>query len=262
MAEVTAPTVLGVSLKMYFDHQRTLEWSREVALIARRHDALLSGAVDLFVLPSFPSIVSVLEIFSDTVVHVGAQDLFWNDRGPFTGEVSGFDLEEIGCRYVEVGHAERRRMFGEDDETVARKTAAALRNGLTPVLCVGETDRVVPAVAARLCIEQLQAALGVAEHDGVAGPLVVAYEPEWAIGAEASASPVHIREVCAVMTAWLEEHPLVASSRVIYGGSAGPGLLTVLGDSIDGLFLGRFAHDTASLERVLDEAMLFQGHGL
>jgi len=252
----TPPLVVGVSLKMYFDHRRTLAWSEQVAAIAGGHEAVTSGRVELVVLPSFPSIDATVRAFAGTPVSVGAQDLFWADSGAFTGEVSGVELEQLGCRYVEVGHAERRRLFGETDETVADKVAAALRNSLAPFLCVGETERMPAAQAASACIAQLQSALSVAEEAGAIDSIVVAYEPEWAIGAAEAASPEHIREVCELMRDWLAAHPLVATSRVIYGGSAGPGLLGRLGASVDGLFLGRFAHDPAALALVLDEALL------
>lgn len=251
-----APLLIGVSLKMYFDQKSTLEWSRAVAALAAEHDAVRTGTVELMVLPAFTALPGVLDVFASTPVAVGAQDLFWHDRGAYTGEVSGANLAELGCRYVEVGHAERKRIFGETADIVAKKVAAALRNGLTPVLCVGESTEGSAALAAEACIEQLRSALATAEENGTIESLVVAYEPEWAIGADAAASPAHIREVCALMREWLAQHQGIATSRVIYGGSAGPGLLSQLGASVDGLFLGRFAHDPLALGRVLDEALL------
>jgi triosephosphate isomerase len=244
--------MLGVSLKMYFSPRRTVEWCTAVAELARRHRAVSSGAASLFVLPAFSSLTAAIDIFADTAVSVGAQDLFWEDRGPYTGEVSGTDLRDLGCSYVEVGHAERRYLLGEDDAAVNRKLAAAARNSLTPVLCIGEHEIGSPEEAAATCIRQLEAAL-----DGVddASPLVVAYEPNWAIGAEHSASADHVAAVSGRLRDWLRTRPGFKASRVIYGGSAGPGLLETLGGSVDGLFLGRFAHDPAALELVLDEAL-------
>jgi triosephosphate isomerase len=255
MTAALAPVVIGVSLKMYFDHRTTLRWTTEVARIAREHEAVSSGAVQLVVLPSFTALAPVVEALAGSPVAVGAQDLFWDDRGAFTGEVSGADLAEIGCSFVEVGHAERRRIFGETDEVVAAKVAAAVRNRLTPLLCVGEETRMDPALAASACIEQLESALAGVEGDGSDASVVVAYEPVWAIGAEAAATPEHIAEVCGLLSEWMLRHPLVATSRVIYGGSAGPGLIGQLGLAVDGLFLGRLAHNPANLERVLDEAL-------
>jgi triosephosphate isomerase len=258
MTRELASVVIGVSLKMYFDQKSTVDWARSVAALAGDHEAVRSGLVELVVLPSFGALVPVVDVLAPAGVAVGAQDLFWIDRGPYTGEVSGADLAEIGCTFVEIGHAERKRIFGETAEVIANKVAAAVRNGLTPLLCVGEPTEGDPQLAAAACIEQLQSALAVAETEGRIDSIVVAYEPEWAIGAASAASPAHIAEVCAAMDDWLVGHPSVASSRVIYGGSAGPGLLGQLGTSVDGLFLGRFAHDPVALGRVLDEALALQ----
>lgn len=252
MRERSKPALLGVSLKLYFGHRETLDWCRQVADMARYHRALQDGAVKLFVLPSFQALVPAAEILANTPVSIGAQNLHWEDRGAFTGEVSGLALSEAGCDYVEVGHAERRRSFGEDDSVVAAKTAAALRNGLVPVICVGESEEGAPADAAAFCIAQLQAALAVTEVADV--PVVVAYEPVWAIGAEHPASTKHISAVCTLLREWLSSQNRAAEWSVIYGGSAGPGLLSELGSDVDGLFLGRFAHKVDALSDIIREA--------
>lgn len=224
---------IGVSLKMYFGQRQTADWCRAVAGLAERHPAVTQRAVELFVLPAAPMIAPALRIFAGTLVRVGAQNLHSEDSGAFTGEVSGALLREMGCRYAEINHAERRRLFGEDNQTAAAKVAACWRNGLIPVLCVGE-----PAQASEI--------LG---H--TAKPVILAYEPPWAIGQAQPAPVEHIREVTASLRQWLATRN---KGRVIYGGSAGPGLLTSIGDSVDGLFLGRFAHDPAAVEAILDEA--------
>jgi len=248
---MTFPAVtVGVSLKMYFGHTRSLNWCAEVADLAREHPAVASGAVELFVIPGFLSLAPTVEILEGTGVLTGAQDLYSEDTGAFTGEVSGTELAEIGVSVVEVGHAERRRLFGEDDDVVAAKTSAALRNGLAPVLCIGEKTLGTPEDAARESLRQLRSAL-----DGApAGRVIVAYEPVWAIGAAEPAAADHVRAVCAILrdevAGWSDRD----GSAVIYGGSAGPGLLTELGADVDGLFLGRFAHKPDALRLVLDEA--------
>lgn len=246
----TDPVTIGVSLKMYFGHIQTLNWARRLARTADRHPAVTSGAARLFVLPAFPAIVPVAGLLAGSGVAVGAQDIATEDAGPYTGEVSGPVLKEIGCRYAEVGHAERRRLYGEGDTVVAAKTAAALRNGLTPVLCVGELDPVAPDEAARRTVAEAERLL-----HGTTGEVVLAYEPQWAIGAAEPASAEHITTVCAALTRWLDGRPAHTGSTVIYGGSAGPGLLTRLGPDVGGLFLGRFAHDPAALESILDEVV-------
>lgn len=242
--------VVGVSLKMYFGHARTLDWCREVLALVGAHPALGPGRVELFVLPTFPSLPAVAAVFAGTPVTTGAQDLAAADEGAYTGEVSGAVLAEVGATYVEVGHAERRRLFGEDEAVVAAKTAAALRNGLVPVLCLGEATRDDGTDAATECVRQLLSALARA----VPGRVVVAYEPHWAIGAAQPAGDEHILGVCAALRDALAGLPGRDGSAVIYGGSAGPGLLTRLGTGVDGVFLGRFAHDPAALVSVLDEA--------
>ncbi|WP_431895635.1 triose-phosphate isomerase family protein [Micromonospora haikouensis] len=249
------PLTVGVSLKMYFGERETLRWCADVARLARGHDAVAAGRVELFVLPSAPLIAPVRGVLAGTRVHVGAQDLHHTDRGAVTGGTSGALLAELGCRFAEVGHFERRTLFGEDDAVVAAKTTAALRNGLTPVLCVGEPDRVDAPAAAADCVAQARAALAAAPP----GPVVLAYEPWWAIGRPEPAPPQHIGAVTGPLRDWIADQPGRAGSRVIYGGSAGPGLLGRLGDQVDGLFLGRFAHDPAALAAILDEAATLAG---
>ena len=243
-------TTIGVSLKMYFGHATTLDWIDAVASIALSHPAIVDGTVELFVIPSYVAIPASVSRLAGTGVLVGAQDLATADSGAFTGEVSGAELFEVGARVVEVGHAERRSLFGETDEIVAAKTAAALRNGLAPVLCIGESTRMSPMDAAAECLRQLTAAL----EGAASGRVIVAYEPVWAIGAAEPAEPAHIRKVCAQLQTAVALLTDRDGSVVIYGGSAGPGLLATLGDDVDGLFLGRFAHDPAALRAVVDEA--------
>jgi triosephosphate isomerase len=250
---------IGVSLKMYFSPAETLEWSRRVAELGWSHPALVGGAVEFFVLPATPLIPLVMEVFHGTRVGVGAQDLFWEDRGPYTGGTSGADLRALGCRYAEVGHSERRVHFGEDDEIAALKLGAAVRNALTPVLCVGERRPVPPHVAAEECLRQLDHLLTGARV-ALASRLIVAYEPEWAIGADTAADPDRIRQVGTAITKWLSVRTPAVSASVIYGGTAGPGLLPEVGGAVDGLFLGRRAHDLAALGEILDEAVALQGY--
>ncbi|MCP2031174.1 triosephosphate isomerase [Okibacterium sp. HSC-33S16] len=245
-----APVVVGVSLKMYFGYARAREWFSSIADLARDSEALKSGDVELFVIPSFVAIPAAIDTLDGTDVVVGAQDLFWDDNGAYTGEVSGVELAELGVGVVEVGHAERRRIFAETEEIVAAKTTAALRNGIAPVLCIGEIHQGEADAAARDVIRQLRSAL----HGAPAGRVIVAYEPVWAIGAAEPASADHIRAVCAELRTVLDSMDGRDGSSVIYGGSAGPGLLTTLGSDVDGLFLGRFAHDPTALGSVLDEA--------
>ena len=240
-------STVAISLKMYFGHRCAQEYCASVASLAGRHPDVVSGATELVVLPSFLAIPAALSAAGSTRLQVGAQDLAVEDTGAFTGEVSGAELAEIGVTHVEVGHAERRRLFGESDEMVAAKTAAALRNGLVPLLCVGEPSQVSAAAAAQVVVEQVASAI----PEGTGKRVLVAYEPIWAIGASAPAPHAYIASVCSEVRAGLGER--LGDFGIVYGGSAGPGLVTGLGNSVDGLFLGRFAHDVAAVETVLDE---------
>lgn len=246
---------VGVSLKMYFSHARTLTWAAAVGDIARRHPAVRSGAAELFVIPTFPALVPVRQVLGDAPVLLGAQDLSWADEGAYTGEVSGAELREIGVDLVEIGHAERRSLFHESDDDVAQKVHAAYRNQLRPLVCVGEVIRSSGPEATAEVTAQLDRAVAVAVAAGQTGPMTVAYEPVWAIGAPAPAPDGHIVEVLAGISAHLDTRPELTGSRVVYGGSAGPGLLTRGQGRIGGLFLGRFAHDPAAIETILDEVV-------
>ncbi|REC95344.1 triose-phosphate isomerase family protein [Kushneria indalinina] len=248
---MTAPLLIGTSLKMYFGYQQTLDWCRQVTDIARRHPAVTQGHAALFIMPSFPTLAPVLEMVRGTDIRIGAQNLSDQPPGAWTGEVSAAMLAEMGCRCVEIGHAERRRHFHEDETLVAAKTALAMTHGLSPVLCVGEGEEGDPEAAASECIRQMESALAETPHPREAD-LIVAYEPHWAIGASQPASSEHISAVCMKLQAYLDGH---GGGCVIYGGSAGPGLLSRLEGSVQGMFLGRFVHDARAFEQILDEVM-------
>jgi triosephosphate isomerase len=241
---------VGVSLKMFFGHQQATDWFATVAGRIRDHQAIMTRQVDFFVIPTYLQIAPAVTAFAGTPVRVGAQDVATEDTGPYTGEVSAAELAEVGASLAEIGHAERRALFGETDAVTARKAAAALRHGLTPVLCLGETSRLDPAAAADAAVAQLHADLAGAP----AGSLVLAYEPVWAIGATEPAPAGHIHTVIRALRTAVDALDDRTGSSVIYGGSAGPGLLTSLDGDADGLFLGRLAHDPDRLAAVLDEA--------
>lgn len=250
------PVTLAISLKMYLDPAQTRRWCTEVAGLARSHPALTEGSARLIVLPSTPNVDTVVQLFTDTAVAVGAQDLFQHDRGPFTGAVSGADLAMLGCRYAEVGHLERRQLFADDDNVVTLKMQAAWRNGLIPLLCVGEPHRTSALAAAVYSAAQVASALS--ERDSATpSPLVVAYEPGWAIGAAAPASPDYVKVPIDAIRRLLTDAGL-PDTPIIYGGSAGRSTLGSLGRAVDGLFLGRFAHDVHALRSVLDETVSLQ----
>ena len=186
--------------------------------------AELHQRVDVAVLPPFPLLAAVRAVLSteDPFIMCGGQDLSPHDKGAHTGDVSGSMLCSVGCRYVTVGHSERRTDHHEDDTLVHDKVAAALRHGLTPILCVGEGLDVREAgnqVAHTLA--QVDAALdGVSTGD--AAGVVIAYEPVWAIGTGKVATPADAQEVCGAIRERLRslyDSAVADRVRILYGGS-------------------------------------------
>lgn len=237
-----------MGLKTYLGHQQTLDWLGALAESATG----LADRVDIVVFPVSPALPGAVALGRLAGFEVGAQDVSVHPAGAFTGETPAGLLAELGVRYVEIGHAERRFLFGESPETVVHKVEVSVAAGLVPLICVGEGrlgDRspidVEEAVSAT--IDQLEEVLP-ALHD--LGPFVVAYEPVWAIGADEPAPVSHVRAVAEGLRKRLLAFP---SARVIYGGTAGPGLFAELADATDGLFLGRRAHNPAALAEVLAE---------
>ncbi|ALE77715.1 triose-phosphate isomerase [Pseudonocardia alni] len=180
--------------------------------------------VEVAVLPPFTDIRSVQTLIDGDklrLVH-GAQDLSPHDSGAYTGDVSGVMLAKLGCTYVAVGHSERREIHGEDDAVVNAKVLAALKHGITPILCVGEGLDVREAgTHVQHCTDQLRGALKGVTAEQAAG-LVLAYEPVWAIGTGKVAGPADAQEVCAALRATLAElysDEVAGTVRVLYGGS-------------------------------------------
>ncbi|MBN9611448.1 MAG: triose-phosphate isomerase [Actinobacteria bacterium 69-20] len=180
--------------------------------------------VEVAVLPPFTDLRSVQTLVDGDKLEIayGAQDLSVHDSGAYTGEVSGAMLAKLGCTYVTVGHSERRQYHDETDDVVAAKVTAALRNGLRPILCVGEGLDV--REAARHCehaTAQLRVALASVGADD-AENVVLAYEPVWAIGTGRVATPADAQEVCAALRQTLIDlygPKTAAAIRILYGGS-------------------------------------------
>ena len=203
-----------------------------------------STSVELVVAPPFTALESVRAALApSSPLQLGAQNLFWEDHGAYTGEISALMLRDLGCRYVILGHSERRTLFGEHDEGIHKKVRATLKHGLKPILCVGEslaqresgrTDYVLT--------QQLKGSLsGIAPHDMAA--IAIAYEPVWAIGTGRAATPdqavaAHrtIREFLA--GTW---SPAIANAtKILYGGSVTPQNVGsfLQSDQIDGALIG------------------------
>jgi ribose 5-phosphate isomerase len=227
-----ARRLAGVSLKMYFSLARTRSFLEEIAGLGPHAKAC---GVDAFVIPDFVSLQAAADLLRGSGIALGAQDVHWDDAGPFTGEISAGVLHDVGCTLVEVGHAERRMLFGESDETTGRKAAAAVRHGLVPPVCSGEASR--PGLGVRgaepalsECRRQVEAVLDALPRDGELEHIVAVVD--------------RLRDIASTRS---------EQTRIIYGGSAGPGTFASIAGAVDGLFLGRFAHDVAAFRSVLSE---------
>ncbi|BCO36500.1 triose-phosphate isomerase [Mycobacterium heckeshornense] len=201
--------------------------------------------VDVAVLPPFTDLRSVQTLVDGDKLRLtyGAQDLSPHDSGAYTGDISGAFLAKLGCTYVVVGHSERRTYHNEDDALVAAKAAAALRHGLTPIVCIGEHLDVREAgdhVAHN--VEQLHGSLAGLSPQQI-GTLVIAYEPVWAIGTGRVASASDAQEVCAAIRkelAGLASPQLAETVRVLYGGSVNAKNIgdIIACDDVDGALVG------------------------
>lgn len=242
--------LVGTSLKMYFDLHSTLRYVESVAALSATATA---ADVDLFVIPDFVTLLPSHDRLKDTSVWLGAQDTYSEDKGAYTGEVSPLTLAQAGVKVVEIGHAERRRMFGETDEDVSKKAAVIVRNGMIPLVCIGEKNKGSIAsqavgMAVSECKPQIEAALSQIPDDA---EVILAYEPVWAIGATEPAGADHVVAVTQNLRALCAGRK--GRTRILYGGSAGPGTFERLKEGVDGCFLGRFAHDVGNLEKVIQE---------
>lgn len=230
-----------------------------LALVLEIKEAVTGyNGVEVVVCPPFTALVPVAESLKGTDIAVGAQNVHWEDKGAYTGEISPVMLRDAGCRYVIVGHSERRQYFGETDENVNRKAKAILAHGLTPILCVGETLAEREAgITEKVVRTQTEAGLAALTEEQAAG-MVIAYEPVWAIGTGKTASDEDARQVISFIRGIIEElHGPGAAGRVRiqYGGSVKPantvGLMAK--PDIDGALVGGASLEAASYIGIIKE---------
>jgi len=209
---------------------------------------------DVVICPPFTALTAVVERRYGTAVKVAAQNMHEEDSGGFTGEVSAPMLVELDVEAVILGHSERRQLFGESDEALARKVPAALAAGLEPILCVGESEGARDAGEAEEVLErQLQADLAVVEGPDLAR-VVIAYEPIWAIGTGRTATPQQAQETCAFIRDVLRMCGAPADEvRILYGGSVKPvNAAELLGQpDIDGALVGGASLDAADFAAIV-----------
>ncbi|HSJ34137.1 MAG TPA: triose-phosphate isomerase [Acidimicrobiia bacterium] len=201
--------------------------------------------VDVVVAPPFTALRSAQTVIEVDRMRIGlgAQNVFWEDSGAYTGEVSAPMLAKLNVSYVIVGHSERREHFHESDEVVNRKLKAVLRHGMTPILCVGETlEQREAGQAAEVVVGQFRGAVSGIESDAVAS-MAIAYEPIWAIGTGRTATPDDAGEMCETIrneAGELAGSAAFEATRILYGGSVNPGNVKSLMAKrhIDGALVG------------------------
>lgn len=253
------PLISG-NWKMNLDHLEAIHAVRDLGLRLQPADV---GRVDVSVHPPFTDLRTVQSVIEPEGIPVflGAQNSAVEDAGAFTGEVSPAMLARLHVQYVIVGHSERRQLFGETDELVMAKLRAVLRNGMTPVCCVGETyeERELGATKDRLA-SQVEAAIGKLSAEQVGG-LVIAYEPLWAIGTGEAATPEDAQEACL----WIRDTvgrcssaDAAAQIRIQYGGSVNEDNTEALlrCADIDGVLVGGASLDPAAFIGIIRAAAL------
>lgn len=256
------PLVSG-NWKMHLTH---LEAIQVVQKLSYALDRGPQGEVEVSVHPAFTALRSVQTVLDadEIPVALGAQDVHWEDKGAWTGEVSPTMLAKLNVRYVIVGHSERRQHLGETDEWVNRKLRATLRAGMTPICCVGETAGQRDAGETHdHVVGQLHAALEGVDAVAVAG-VVVAYEPIWAIGTGRTATPEDAQAVCAALRAAVGERwgaDAAGGIRIQYGGSvneANAADLLAQAD-VDGALVGGASLDPVAFAAVVAAARPARG---
>ncbi len=229
---------IGTSWKM----NKLLAEAQAFASALAAADAGRAPHIHRFVIPPFTAVRQVASILADSSVRVGVQNMHCEDAGAWTGEISAPMVADCGAELVELGHSERRAHFGETDETVGLKAAAAVRHGLTPLICIGETLAQRQAGRAQEVLEaQVRAALGRIEDTGA--PVLLAYEPVWAIGDGGIPATSEYADARQAGIAAVAQDVLGRRVPCLYGGSVSPencrDLITC--PHIDGLFIGRAA---------------------
>jgi len=217
------------------------------------------GGVEVVVCPPFTALALVAEALRGTDIAVGAQDVYWEDKGAFTGEISSVMLKDAGCRYVIIGHSERRQFFGETSEAVNRKVKAIFSQGLTPIMCVGEMlEEREAGVTEKVVRTQTEDGLAGLTPEQVAD-MVIAYEPVWAIGTGKTASDDDAQQVIGFIRSMVKDLYGASAAeqvRIQYGGSVKPantaGLMAR--PDIDGALVGGASLEVESFTGIIRAA--------
>lgn len=254
MANERTPIVSG-NWKMNNNHFEAIQCVQKLAYLLQKDDF---DAVEVTVHPPFTDLRSMQTLIDADQLRfkLGAQNCHPEDKGAFTGEISAAFLSKLAVQYVIVGHSERRELFGETDEFVARKVASVQRHGMTPILCVGETLAEREAgVTLDKVRGQLRVALDKRTSEQVKN-MVIAYEPIWAIGTGKNASPSDAQTVIAAIreeVASLISRPAAQAVRIQYGGSVKAGTISEImrEPDIDGVLVGGASLDPTEFARIV-----------
>ena len=214
----------------------------EATSLAEETAGSCQDGVEVAIAPPFTALYAVSKKIKGTLLKLAAQNVFWENEGAYTGEVSPIMLKDIGCDYAIIGHSERRQYFGEDNEIVNKKILAAIKTGLVPILCIGETLKERErGKTFEIVKDQLLSALKGILLTG-ADKLVIAYEPVWAIGTGLTATPDQAQEVHSYLRQLLVERlgKVAENIRILYGGSVKPENIFELmeKEDIDGALVG------------------------
>lgn len=243
--------VVALSLKAYYP-----ELASNLNIAKNLLRELENSPLEFIYFPSLGAISQVAATLKNSNIGVGAQNIGPFEKGPYTGEYSILSLREVGGKYVEVGHSERRQLFKEDDQLIQQKVRLTLNNGLTPLLCVGEVAKLTSLNQRQAELErQLFLAL---QGLGSAklSKIIIAYEPVWAIGQEEAASATYIHNSHQLIRQLLESHygkHVSQKIRLIYGGSVSSENVAKIIDhvEVDGVFVGRFGHEISQLKAIV-----------
>jgi triosephosphate isomerase (TIM) len=247
------PLIAG-NWKMYKTVQEAVFFVKELRGVLKEPDD-----VEVVVAPPFTAVHSVAEAVRNSSIGVAAQDLYWEREGAFTGEVSAAMIAEAGAEYVIVGHSERRRLFGETDQHVSRKIAAAMGAALTPIVCVGETlDERERGETMAVLDRQIKDGLDGVPADRIAD-LVIAYEPVWAIGTGRTATTAQAGEAHAQIRKRLRQWfggGAAEACRILYGGSVKPDNIgeLIAQPDVDGALVGGASLEVKSFADIVSKA--------
>lgn len=211
--------------------------------------------IDIMIAPTFTALAPVSDKLEDSPVLISGQDLYWENEGAFTGQISAKMLVSAGCKCVIIGHSETRQYFGETDETVNKKMKAAISSGLIPVMCVGETESERESEKTFSVLDkQIKKGLEGLSSEELSS-LVIAYEPVWAIGTGKTATTAQAQEVHQFIRSLLEKihgAGLAGDTRILYGGSVKPNNITELMSmpDIDGALVGGASLDPDTFSEI------------